>query len=65
MKAEKQEKETTSLISDSFGHTKEKGTNEIVFRRWIIRKIDADRITAGAITERFNLIPESVRSLIP
>jgi len=64
MKEEKTEKETTYLISDSFGNTKEKGTNEIAFRRWLIREIDADRITAGEITERFNLNPLSVSCMI-
>ena len=64
MKEEKSKRETTSLISDSFGNTKEKGTNEIAFRRWLVREIDAGRITPAQITERFNLNPLSVPSLL-
>ena len=63
MKETKPQKETTSLISDSFGNTKEKGTNEIAFRRWLVREIDAGRITAAQVTERFNLNPLSVPNL--
>lgn len=64
MKETKPQKETTSLISDSFGNTKEKGTNEIAFRRWLVREIDAGRITAAQVTERFNLNPLSVPNLL-
>lgn len=64
MKEEKTEKETTSLISDSFGNSKGKGIHEIAFRRWLIRELDAGRITLAQITERFNLNPASVYNLI-
>lgn len=58
-------KETTSLISDGFGNTKEKGTHEAAFRRWLIREVDSGRITLAQVTERFNLNPASAYALIP
>ena len=64
MKEEKTEKETTYLISDSFGNTKEKGTHESAFRRWLIREIDSGRITIGEATERFNLNAESAPTMV-
>jgi hypothetical protein len=60
MQEEKKRKETSTLISDSFGNTKEKGTNEIAFRRWLIRELDSGRITEGEALERFNLNPISI-----
>lgn len=56
---------TTFLISDSFGNTKERGTYEIAFRRWLVREIDAGRMTPGDAIERFNLNPDSARILLP
>jgi transposase-like protein len=64
MKKEKTEKETTYLISDSFGNTKEKGTYEIAFRRWLVREIDSGRITIGEASERFNLNAKSVPGMV-
>jgi hypothetical protein len=64
MQEEKKKKETSTLISDSFGNTKEKGTNEIAFRRWLIRELDSGRITEGEALERFNLNPISIHSQI-
>jgi transposase len=65
MKEEKTEKETTHLISDSFGNTKEKGTHEVAFRRWLVREIDASRITLGEATQRFNLNDASIVAMLP
>jgi hypothetical protein len=67
MKKAKTETEsgTTSLISDSFGNTKPRGTYEVAFRRWLVREIDAGRMTLGDAIDRFNLNPESARRLLP
>lgn len=64
MKEEKNKTETTYLISDGFGNTKEKGTNEVAFRRWLIREIDSGRITLGEAVERFHLNPTNPSGLI-
>lgn len=64
MKEEETKKETTYLVSDSFGNTKEKGTNEVAFRRWLIRELDSGRIARNEIATRFNFNPESVHSLV-
>lgn len=64
MKEEKTEKETTYLISDSFGNTKGNGTYEIAFRRWLVREIDSGRITIGEAIERFNLHAASVPGMV-
>ena len=57
-------KEHTILVSDSFGNSKEKGTYEVAFRRWLIRELDAQRITVGEAVERFNFNPANGHSLI-
>ena len=64
MKEEKVKKETSALISDSFGNKKADGTYEIAFRRWLVRELDAGRITEGEALERFNLHPGSYKSQI-
>ena len=60
----KKQKEHTILISDSFGNTEEKGTHEKAFRKWLVREMDAGRITVGEALERFNLNPANGDSLI-
>lgn len=44
-----------SFVQSYFGNTKEKGTHEVAFRRWLMCEIDAGRITVGDAAERFNL----------
>lgn len=56
--------EYTILVSDSYGNTNEKGTYEIAFRRWLVRELDAARITVGDAIERFNFNPKNANSLI-
>lgn len=65
MKKQETAKKTTYLISDGFGNTNEKGTYEVAFRRWLVREMDAGRLTMGDAIERFNLNPDSARALIP
>lgn len=54
----KKQKQHTILISDSFGNAEEKGTHEKAFRKWLVRELDAERITVGEAIERFNFHPE-------
>lgn len=54
----------TILVSDSYGNDKEKGTYEVAFRRWLVRELDAGRITVGEAIERFNFNPASANTLI-
>ena len=64
MQKQKTEKDYTILVSDSYGNTKEKGTNEVAFRRWLVRELDAGRLTVNEAIERFNFDPANGRSLI-
>ncbi len=61
---EKKENSTTHLVSDYFGNTDPKGTNEAAFRRWLVREIDAGRITVGGAIERFNFNTNSGNNMI-
>jgi hypothetical protein len=54
----------TLLVSDSYGNTSEKGTYEIAFRRWLVRELDAGRLTIGEAIERFHFNPCNADSLI-
>ena len=54
----KKQKQHTLLISDSFGNKEEKGTHEKAFRKWLVRELDAGRITVGEAIERFNFHPQ-------
>ena len=54
----------TFLVSDSYGNKKEKGTYEIAFRRWLVRELDAGRLTVGHAIERFNFNPANADALI-
>ena len=60
----KKVKQHTFLISDSFGNTEEKGTSEKAFRRWLLRELDAGRMTVWEAVERFNLNPVNGDALI-
>lgn len=64
MQEQKTAKKYTILVSDSFGNSKEKGTYEPAFRRWLVRELEAERITIAEAIERFNFNPVSGRSLI-
>jgi hypothetical protein len=64
MQKQKNSKEYTVLVSDSYGNKNEKGTYEIAFRRWLARELDAGRITVKDAIERFNFNPASAYSLL-
>lgn len=64
MEEQQKPKDYTFLVSDSYGNKNEKGTYEIAFRRWLIRELDAGRITVGDAIERFNFNPKNADSLI-
>lgn len=63
MQAEKKSGYTV-LVSDSYGNTKEKGTYEIAFRRWLVGELDSGRMSVGDAMERFNFNPASGHVLI-
>ena len=64
MSTTKEEKKYTILVSDSYGNEQEKGTYETAFRRWLVRELDAGRLTVGKAIERFNFNPLSGDILI-
>jgi hypothetical protein len=64
MEKQQTKKAFTILVSDSYGNSREKGTHEVAFRRWLVRELDAGRITNNEAIERFNLDPANGRSLI-
>jgi hypothetical protein len=64
MQKQQTAKDYTILVSDSFGNTKEKGTYEVAFRRWLVRELDAGRLTLGDAIARFNFNPSNAASLI-
>ena len=64
MEKQKKPKDYTVFVSDSFGNSNEKGTFEIAFRRWLVRELDAGRITVGDAIERFNFNPVNADGLI-
>jgi hypothetical protein len=64
MQKQQASKEYTILISDSFGNAKEKGTYEVAFRRWLVRELDAGRITINDAIKEFNFNPLNARQLI-
>lgn len=64
MEKQQSAKDYTILVSDSYGNTKEKGTYEVAFRRWLVRELDAGRMTINDAVERFNFDPVNGRSLI-
>ena len=64
MQKQKGSKEYTVLVSDNYGNKNEKGTYEIAFRRWLVRELDAGRITVKDAIERFNFNPASAYTLL-
>jgi transposase len=64
MQKQQTTKDYTILVSDGFGSSKEKGTYEVAFRRWLVRELDAQRITIREAIERFNFNPNSGHALI-
>jgi transposase len=64
MQKQQTSQDYTTLVSDSFGNQKEKGTYEVAFRRWLVRELDAGRISITEAVERFNFDPLNGRSLI-
>src|SRR5438093_12749670 len=64
MEAKKRARKHTVLVSDSYGNEAEKGTYEVAFRRWLVRELDAGRMTVGDAIERFNFNPLSGDTLI-
>jgi hypothetical protein len=64
MEKQQKPKDYTLLVSDSYGNKNEKGTFEIAFRRWLVRELDAGRITVGEAIERFNFNPKNADTLI-
>lgn len=54
----------TILVSDSYGNKNEKGTYEVAFRRWLVRELDAGRITVSEAIRRFNFNPVNSKTLI-
>lgn len=64
MQKQKSSKDYTVLVSDSYGNAKEKGTFEVAFRRWLVRELDAGRVTVGEAIERFNFNPTNADKLI-
>ena len=57
-------KEYTVLLSDSIGPSKEKGSYEVAFRRWLVGELDSGRMSVGDALERFNINPASGSRLI-
>ena len=64
MEQQKQKKVHTTLVSDSFGNTKEKGTYELPFRRWLVREIESGQLSMAEAITRFNFNPVNGHSLI-
>ena len=64
MEEQQKPKEYTVLVSDSYDGASEKVTYENTFRRWLVRELDAGRITVGDAIERFNFNPKSAGTLI-
>lgn len=54
----------TILVSDSYDGGNDKVTYEIAFRRWLVRELDAGRMTAGDAIERFNFNPKNAGALM-
>lgn len=64
MEKQKTQKAYTILVSDSYGNSKEKGTYEVAFRRWLVRELDAGRFSINEAIERFNFNPANGDGLI-
>lgn len=64
MSNKNQQKQYTTLVSDSFGNEQEGGTYELAFRRWLVREIEEERMTVPEAIERFTFNPGSGADLI-
>ncbi len=64
MRAEKESTNFTVLVSESFTDKNKEQTYEVSFRRWLVRELDAGRITVGDAIERFNFNPRNGSDLI-
>ena len=64
MQVKKDSKQYTYLVSESFADEKKKESYEVAFRRWLVRELDAGRITVADAIERFNFKPRSGVELI-
>lgn len=54
----------TILVSDHFSETGSEGTFEVAFRRWLVRELDAGRMTVGSAIEQFKFNPVNGDGLI-
>lgn len=64
MQDKNEDRQYTFLISESFADEKKKETYEAAFRRWLVRELDAGRMTVGDAIERFNFNPRNAAQLI-
>jgi transposase-like protein len=64
MQKQQKSKDFTVLVSDSFGNSKEKGTFEVAFRRWLVRELGEGRMTVAEAISRFNFNPRNADTLI-
>lgn len=64
MQEKDENKNYTVLVSASFADEKKKQNYEVAFRRWLVRELDAGRITIGDAIERFNFNPQNAHTLI-
>jgi hypothetical protein len=64
MQAKDENKKYTFLVSESFVDEKKKSNYEVAFRRWLVRELDAGRMTVSDAIERFNFNPRNGASLI-
>src|SRR3954468_3408287 len=64
MQVKNEDKNYTVYVSESFADEKKKHSYEVAFRRWLVKELDAGRITVGDAIERFNFNPRNGRQLI-
>ena len=64
MSTKKSESKYTVFVSDTNKNPSERGKYEPAFRRWVVREIEAGRLTVSQAIERFNINPENGASLI-
>ena len=64
MQVKNEDKNYTVLVSESFADEKKKHSYEVAFRRWLVRELDAGRMTVGDAIERFNINPRNWHHLI-
>src|SRR4030095_1241856 len=57
MQVKNEDKHYTCLVSESFADEKKKESYEVACRRWLVRELDAGRITVADAIERFNFNP--------